>query len=129
MGFDPNRKADIFMTVEGPTDRAPRTAKESPVPKQAHFATSGSDADRIADAKARGMQLVKENNLPGAEYGFEYHASYFRDFCGPETSWYAASHLVFEAQLIEVKINGRLIPIGARDDYSPHAGDFTSLGF
>jgi len=39
MSFDPNRKADIFVTVEGPNDKAPRTAKESPVPKQPRFAS------------------------------------------------------------------------------------------
>jgi hypothetical protein len=39
MGFDPNRKADVFMTVEGPTDRALRTAPKSPVMKQPRIAS------------------------------------------------------------------------------------------
>ena len=97
MAYDPNKRADVFMTVEGPNDKSPRAAKESSVTKRSHVATTevASDAERIVAAKARNLALVKENDLPGAEYGFQYPPEYFKDGCGVETSVYDFEHLFF----------------------------------
>jgi hypothetical protein len=43
MAYDPNKRADVFMTVEGP-DKAPRTAPKSLVTKQAVAADKTSSA-------------------------------------------------------------------------------------
>lgn len=102
MAFDPHKRADIFVVTEGSTDRH-RTAKESPVAKRSHFATTEavSDANRIALAKARAMQRSKDTNPVGGEYGFDYPPSYYEDgAAGPETSSYAVHHLLFGLYLL-----------------------------
>jgi hypothetical protein len=107
MGFDPNRKADIFKTVEAPTDRNLGTAKELPITKQTSAprrANGQTDANRISSARERATAYCKIINAPGAQYGFQYHESYYRDFAGPETSLWDAEHWVFVAEVLETPI-------------------------
>jgi len=47
------------------------------------------------------MQLTKENNLPGAQYGFGYLPEYFKDGSGPETSTYDFEHVFFVLYFLE----------------------------
>jgi hypothetical protein len=98
-------------------------------PIHSRVAKSQTDSERIANAKARHKATVKAHNLPGAQYGFDMHESYFKDFCGPETSMYAAAHLVYQMRLLDAKFNGLPIPIGSQDVYEPRTGEFKSLGF
>ena|SRR6266571_2431258 len=94
MGFDSKRKADLFVVTEGPDGTAPRAAKGSPITKPSRVANQ-TDADRIASARARHLASVKENNLPGAPYGFGYLPEYFQDGPQPETSMYDFNRLLF----------------------------------
>jgi len=55
----------------------------------------GTDSARIAAARARHLASVKENNLPGASYGFGYEPEYFHDGPQPETSMYDFNRLLF----------------------------------
>src|SRR6266571_6617523 len=54
-----------------------------------------TDTERISAARSRAMADTKENNAPGAQYGFEYPPEYYADGCGVETSTYAFRHLLF----------------------------------
>jgi hypothetical protein len=82
--------------VDAPATRDAISRRKNAEPKQPRVATTGvSDAERIASAKARHMARVKENNLPGAQYGFGYLPEYFKDGCGVETSTYDFNHLMF----------------------------------
>jgi hypothetical protein len=62
-----------------------------------------SDAERIADARARHMAGVKERNAPEARYGFGFDPSYYQDFAGAETSCFDAAHLEYVAGLLQVE--------------------------
>jgi hypothetical protein len=87
-----------------PTQVTPQTSvtvalepKQSPVaqPVARPRPANQTDSERIASAKARSKASVKGNNLPGAEYGFDYPPEYFKDGCGVETSTYDFEHLFF----------------------------------
>jgi hypothetical protein len=118
-------KVDPYISIEGPTDKASRTAPKSPVTKPSHFATTDvSDAERIAAAKARNLASVRENNLPGAQYSFEYRPEYFKDGCGVETSVWYASVLVCMAEILEAPILKRSRWVWTHDKYDPRTGNF-----
>ena len=82
-----------FISIEGPTDHAPRAAKESPVTKQSHAAKQ-TDADRLVSAKERCIARSKANSAD-PNYGFGHAPSYWQDFAGSETSAYRFDHLMF----------------------------------
>ena len=82
-----------FITIEGPTDQAPRTAKGSPVTKQSRVVNQ-TDADRLVSAKAQCIARSKENSAD-PNYGFGHAPSYWQDFAGSETSAYRFDHLMF----------------------------------
>ncbi len=80
----------------------PQTAVEvASEPKQSRTAKSQTDLERIAAAKARSKASVKANNLPGAQYGFQYAPEYFNDCSGPETSTYDFEHVFFILYFLE----------------------------
>ncbi len=99
------------LAVEG-SDLAPRTARPQ------------SDAQRIADARARAMQRSKDNNKPGAMYGFEYPDSHYTDYAGPETSNWDAGVLVCIAEILEAPILGRSRFVWSTDHYDVRTGQF-----
>jgi len=89
-----------------------------------------SDAERIANARARHMAGFKKRNDPRAQYGFAYGPEHYKDYFGPESSHYAVQHLTFIAEVIGTLINGKELPsYKMRSDYNPSNGLFEALGF
>jgi len=83
-----------------------------------------SDAARIASARLRAIAHSKEHNAPGTQYGFEFPASYYKDFAGPETSRWDAAVLVCIAEILEAPILKRSKFVWSRDNYDPRTGTF-----
>ena len=73
----------------------PQTVVEVTEQPIVRLARLGPDSDRISAARARHLASVKENNLPGASYGFGYEPEYFQDGGQPETSVYDFNRLLF----------------------------------
>jgi hypothetical protein len=98
-----NFKFSPAATPQTAVEVSALTAHGRVVRDRSHVARTevASDAERIADAKARTKALVKENNLPGAEYGFDYLPEYFKDCSGPETSTYDFEHVFFVLRFLE----------------------------
>ena len=82
-----------FISIEGPTDQAPRTAKESPVTKQSRV-VNHTDADRLVSAKAQCIARSKASSAD-PNYGFGHAPSYWQDFAGLDTSEYRFDHSMF----------------------------------
>jgi hypothetical protein len=107
-----------------PAEVTPQTSvKVASEPKQSRIANQ-TDAARIASAKARAMQISKENNRPGAQYGCDHHESYYQDFSGPETSWWFANILVCFAEILEAPILKRSRWVWTHDKYDPRTGNY-----
>jgi len=125
MSYDSNRKADIFVVTEGPTDQAPRTANESSVTKPHRASTPQTDAARIAEARLRAIEHSRATNAPGAQYGFQHGEGYYKDgSTGPETSYWDARRFVFVAELLETPILKCSKFIWQNDHYDARTGMF-----
>jgi hypothetical protein len=82
-----------YISIEGPTDNAPRTAKAEPITKPSRVVNQ-TDADRLVSAKAQCIARSKANSAD-PNYGSHTHQSYWQDFAGSETSAYRFDHLMF----------------------------------
>jgi hypothetical protein len=100
-----------------------------PEPQESHdsksHANPQSEAERIVAARARGMADSRNRNTPGAQYGWDFHESYYADFSGPETSEWNAAVLVCIANILETPILKRSKYVWQRDNYDPQTGTFT----
>ena len=88
-----------FISIEGPTDNARRTAKAEPITKPSRV-VNHTDADRLVSAKAQCIARSKANSAD-PNYGFGHAPSYWQDFTGPETSAYLFDQLMFQLGFFE----------------------------
>src|ERR1700680_3666135 len=100
-GDVPEWAHDLVAAPQSAVEVATLTAHGRVVREPSRVAKTQTDAERIASAKARHLALVKENNLPGAQYGFGYLPEYFKDGSGPETSTYDFEHVFFILGFLE----------------------------
>ena len=102
----------------------PKWAKNLTADESSQPVSNLSDAERIAAARSRAMADTKENNAPGAQYGFEYPDYYYQDSTGPESSQWDAGVLVCFAQILEAPILKRSKYVWTHDLYDPRTGNF-----
>lgn len=92
MGFDPNRKAEILVTVEGPTDQIPR--KESPVTADADPRFVDASATRDAITRQKAVRNMATEVIGGRGYNV--------DFAGEGTAEIYWDALVAQARLLQL---------------------------
>lgn len=86
----------------------------------------GSPEERIAAARAKGLQISRQNakSNPGMP---QPSPDYYID--GGHGSPWLANHLLFLATELQTTVEGRRIPVGTSGTFSPKTGKFTGLGF
>jgi len=112
--------AKVIPLVSIEVDDTRRVAKTP----GAHDAIPQSEADRIVAARVRAINSSRVTNAPGAQYGFDYPASHYIDFAGPETSAWDAEVLVCIADILETPIVKRSKYVWQKEHYDPIAGIF-----
>jgi hypothetical protein len=91
-------------------------------PKLSRVVLSRSDAERIAVARAIGIQHTREHNAPNAEYGMGFSPSHYQDF-GFSSAW-LASRICFLAELISTTLAGKDVRSTWREAFDPRTGIF-----
>ena len=84
----------------------------------------GTDAQRIASAKARCIVRSKESSAD-PQYGAGHASSYWQDFAGPETSEYRFDHLMFLLGFLKDPKFEYLSHNYSNRDYDQHTGIWT----
>jgi hypothetical protein len=79
-----------------------RDGADSAAPDQ--FTSAASDEAQISAARRSAMERSRTLNAPGAPYGFDFDESYYRDFAGPETSYWDARRWIHVAYLLQTPI-------------------------
>ena len=110
------------------SDKVPAWAKDltpSPlvVAETKSIPLARSDAERIADARARGIARSKDSSAHPT-YGFGHPASYWQDFAGSETSGWDAAVLVCIANILESPILKRSKSVWQAKHYEVRTGQF-----
>lgn len=83
-----------------------------------------SDAERISAVRAVAIQHDRESNAD-PNFGGYHSPAFFVDY-GKGSGW-SARRVMHLAQLLETRIGGTLIPLGAAHSFNPATGIFESL--
>ena len=105
-----------------PSEIEPQTS----IVAEEHPRPVGSPEERIAAARAKGLQISRQNAKanPGMP---QPSPDYYID--GGHGSPWLAKHLLFLATELHTSIEGQRIPIGTSGTFSSKTGKFTGLGF
>ena len=104
--------------------QAPVQAESKPVRP---VAPPGSDAERIAAARAIAVAHCREANPVGGVFGQGFPPAFYQDF-GFGSAW-LARHISHRAQMIETRIAGQLLPLGESHKFNPRTGIFELATF